>query len=132
MRSIGEVLGCPDVEANEGRREMRQIEGRIEFENVTYTYPGTGVPAVDDFSLLIEPGECVAFVVKPSGGKSTLMQLAIGLLRPQTGRILLDGVPMAEIDMRTWRLHIAVNDDFDFFGSCAVHVEFGSINRLGS
>jgi len=108
MRSIGDVLECPDVEANEGRIEVRQIQGRIEFENVTFTYSGKGAPAVDDFSLLIEPGECVAFVGESGGGKSTLMQLAIGFLRPQAGRILLDGVPMEEIDMRTWRRHIAV------------------------
>ena len=108
IRSIGEVLECPDVEANEGRRPIRQVQGRIEFDDVTFTYPGKGVPAVDRFSLAIEPGECVAFVGESGGGKSTLVQLAIGFLRPQSGRILLDRMPMEEIDMRTWRRHIAV------------------------
>jgi len=108
IRSIGEVLECPDVEANEGRRQVREVQGRIEFDDVTFAYPGKGSPAVDRFSLVIEPGECVAFVGESGGGKSTLMQLAIGFLRPQSGRILLDGTPMEEIDMRTWRRHIAV------------------------
>ncbi len=108
IRSIGEVLECPDVEANEGRRQVREVQGRIEFDDVTFAYPGKGAPAVDRFSLAIEPGECVAFVGESGGGKSTLMQLAIGFLRPQSGRILLDGTPMEEIDMRTWRRHIAV------------------------
>ena len=108
MRSIGEVLECPDIEANEGRRAVTQVRGRIEFENVTFAHPGKGAPAVDRFSLVVEPGECVAFVGESGGGKSTLMQLAIGFLRPQSGRVLLDGTPMEEIDMRTWRRHIAV------------------------
>jgi ATP-binding cassette subfamily B protein len=108
IRSIGEVLECPDVEANEGRRQVREVQGRIEFDDVTFAYPGKGSPAVDRFSLVIEPGECVAFVGESGGGKSTLMQLAIGFLRPQSGRILLDGAPMEEVDMRTWRRHIAV------------------------
>lgn len=108
IRSIGEVLECPDLEANEGRHEVKQVRGRIDFEDVTFAYPGKGVPAVDHFSLAIAPGECVAFVGESGGGKSTLVQLAIGFLRPQSGRILLDGTPMEEIDMRTWRRHIAV------------------------
>jgi len=108
IRSIGEVLECPDIEANEGRQQVRHVEGRMEFEDVTFTYPGKGVPAVDRFSLAIEPGECVAFVGESGGGKSTLIQLAIGFLRPQSGRILLDNLPMEELDMRTWRRHIAV------------------------
>lgn len=108
IRSIGEVLECPDVEANEGRRAVREVQGRIVFEEVTFAYPGKGLPAVDRFSLAIEPGECVALVGESGGGKSTLVQLAIGFLRPQSGRILLDGTPMEELDMRTWRRHIAV------------------------
>ena len=108
IRSIGEVLECPDLEANEGRHKVKQVRGRIDFEDVTFAYPGKGLPAVDHFSLAITPGECVAFVGESGGGKSTLVQLAIGFLRPQSGRILLDGTPMEEIDMRTWRRHIAV------------------------
>lgn len=108
IRSIGEVLECPDLEANEGRHKVKQVRGRIDFEDVTFAYPGKGLPAVDHFSLAITPGECVAFVGESGGGKSTLVQLAIGFLRPQSGRILLDGIPMEEIDMRTWRRHIAV------------------------
>ena len=108
IRSIGEVLECPDLEANEGRHKVKQVRGRIDFEDVTFAYPGKGLPAVDHFSLAIAPGECVAFVGESGGGKSTLVQLAIGFLRPQSGRILLDGTPMEEIDMRTWRRHIAV------------------------
>ncbi len=108
LHSIGEVLECPDLEANEGKLAVTEVSGRIEFEAVTLVYPGKGSPAVDHFSLAIDAGECVAFVGESGSGKSTLMQLAIGFLRPQSGRILLDGVDMADLDMRTWRRHIAV------------------------
>ena len=127
LRSIGEVLACPDLEANEGRRAVCSVEGRIEFDNVTFSYPGKGTPAIDRFSLVVEPGECVAFVGESGSGKSTLMQLAIGFLRPQSGRILLDGAPMEEIDMRTWRRHIAMvpQQTILFSGSLRDNITYG-------
>ena len=127
MRSLGEVLECPDLEANEGRREIRRVIGAIEFENVTFTYPGKASPAVDGFSLSIAPGECVAFVGESGSGKSTLMQLAIGFLRPQAGRILLDGLPMDGIDMRTWRRHIAMvpQQTILFSGTLRENITYG-------
>ena len=127
MRSLGEVLECPDLEANEGRREIRRVIGAIEFENVTFTYPGKASPAVDGFSLSIATGECVAFVGESGSGKSTLMQLAIGFLRPQAGRILLDGLPMDGIDMRTWRRHIAMvpQQTILFSGTLRENITYG-------
>lgn len=127
LRSIGEVIECPDVEANEGRKQVQKVDGRIEFQDVTFSYPGKGTPAVDRFSLVIEPGECVAFVGESGGGKSTLMQLAIGFLRPQSGHILLDGTPMEEIDMRTWRRHIAMvpQQTILFSGTLLENITYG-------
>ena len=94
---------------------------------MTFTYPGKASPAVDGFSLSIAPGECVAFVGESGSGKSTLMQLAIGFLRPQAGRILLDGLPMDGIDMRTWRRHIAMvpQQTILFSGTLRENITYG-------
>ena len=108
IRSIGEVLECPDIEENEGKAEIDEVDGRLTFEQVTFTYPAGDRPAVADFNLDIATGECVAFVGESGGGKSTLMNLAIGFHRPTSGRMLLDGVDMATLDLRTYRQFIAV------------------------
>jgi ATP-binding cassette, subfamily B, bacterial len=108
IRSIGEVLECPDIEENEDKAEVTAVDGHLQFEDVTFTYPTGDRPAIADFNLDITTGECVAFVGESGGGKSTLMNLAIGFHRPSSGRMMLDGVDMETLDLRTYRQFIAV------------------------
>ena len=108
IRSIGEVLECPDIEENEGKAEVQDVRGRLTYDHVTFTYPGADRPAISQFNLDIAPGECVAFVGESGGGKTTAMSLAIGFHRPTEGRMLLDGVDMETLDLRTYRQFIAV------------------------
>ncbi|MFW5858628.1 MAG: ABC transporter ATP-binding protein [Planctomycetota bacterium] len=108
VESLGEVLECPDLEHNRGKRRVETVRGAIRFEQVGFTYREGDPPAVERFSLDVAPGECIAFVGESGSGKSTLMNLAIGFWRPQHGRILLDGIDMAELDLRSWRRHVAV------------------------
>lgn len=63
----------------------------IQIENVTYSYSPDGRPALDNVNLTIPQGEFVSIVGPNGGGKSTLIKLILGLLRPQTGKILLFG-----------------------------------------
>jgi NitT/TauT family transport system ATP-binding protein len=71
------------------------IRGRVEFANVFLAYEGHDAFAVEDLSLVIEPGEFVA-IVGPSGcGKSTFMKLATGLKPPTRGRVVVDGTPVS-------------------------------------
>lgn len=108
IRSVGEVLECPDIEENEGKAPVKSVGGRLTFVDVTFNYPNSDKPAVRDFSIDIDPGECVAFVGESGGGKTTLMSLAIGFHRPTAGRILLDGVDMETLDLRDYRQFLAV------------------------
>jgi ATP-binding cassette subfamily B protein len=114
MRSVGEVLECPDLEWNQGKRCIEQVRGDICFENVHFTYQSAGegeadrVTAIKGLDLTILAGECVAFVGESGSGKSTAMNLTIGFYRPQQGRILLDGIDQRELDLRSWRRQIAV------------------------
>lgn len=111
MRSIGEVLQCPDVEENRGKQSVGDVRGEICFENVGFDSKTEGVeskPALRNISLSVAPGETIGIVGPSGSGKSTLASLIIGFHRPTSGRILLDGVDMNEIDLREYRRHIAV------------------------
>ena len=73
----------------------------IEIENVSFSYQRK--PVFEDLSLRIPAGQFTC-VLGPSGeGKTTLVDLVIGLLRPQQGRLMLDGVPLDEVDRGAWR-----------------------------
>lgn len=110
LRSIGEVLECPDIEENLGKRPVTFVRGEFVFENVSFTYDrGGGAPAaLSSVNLRVGEGECVGIVGPSGSGKSTLASLIIGFHRPTAGRILLDGVDMNELDLRTYRHSLAV------------------------
>jgi ATP-binding cassette subfamily B protein len=127
VRSIGEVLECPDLEKNQGKPAVDQVRGEIVYDNVSYQYPGTSETAVSGVNLAVMAGECVAVVGPSGGGKSTLLRLTIGFRRPSGGRILLDGQDMEEIDMRSWRRFISVvpQESVFFEGSIRENILFG-------
>ena len=108
LRSIGEVLECPDVEHNEGGAQLDEFHGQVDIKDVTFHYPGKDDPALLNVNVAIQPGETVAVVGASGGGKSTLMSLVIGFWRPQQGQIAFDGRPMDELDMRQVRKYFAV------------------------
>lgn len=64
----------------------------LEFERVWFTYPGEAKPALEDISLRVEPGSRLGILGPNGGGKTTLMRLALGLLRPQGGRVRVLGM----------------------------------------
>ncbi len=127
VRSLGEVMEHPDLEVNEGKKTVDEVRGEIEFRDITYTYPGAGRPALRDFHFHAQPGNCVAVVGESGSGKSTLMQLLIGFLRPQQGEIYLDGAPMSELDMRTYRRQLAMvpQQTILFSGSLRENITYG-------
>jgi len=90
---------------------------RIEAEHLTYIY-GPGLPwekrALDDVSLQFEEGEFVGLVGETGSGKSTLVQLLNGLLRPTSGRVLLDGVDLTDKKAPIWKARLQVGLVFQF------------------
>ncbi len=127
VRSIGEVLECPDLEHNQGKSQVTSVNGRIQYESLGYTYRGALSPALSGVNVDIPAGECVAIVGPSGGGKSTLMQLTIGFRRASEGRILLDGQDMESIDMRAWRRFISVvpQESVLFEGTIRENILFG-------
>lgn len=83
--------------------------GRIGFEDVTFGYRRSA-PLIEGFNLSIEPGQRVAIVGPSASGKSTLAGLLVGLYRPWSGRILLDGHPHAEIPNEVLTRSVALVD----------------------
>lgn len=130
VRSIGEVLESPDLEHNEGKAKVSEVRGEVEFARVGFSYPENEGSAIRDFSLKITPGETIAFVGPSGAGKSTLLNLAIGFLRPHSGKILLDGRDMNELDLRTYRRFVSVvpQETILFDGSIRENVLYGERN----
>ncbi|HEY1661687.1 MAG TPA: ABC transporter ATP-binding protein [Verrucomicrobiae bacterium] len=132
LRSIGEVLECPDIEENRGKQNLEKVRGEFRFENVEFTYNrnnGTP-PALQNFNLFVSAGEAVGIVGPSGSGKSTFISLVMGFHRPTTGRILLDGVDMNEIDLRTFRRHLAVvsQQTILFNGTLRENIIYGTKN----
>jgi ATP-binding cassette, subfamily B, bacterial len=126
IRSLGEILECPDIELNQGKQIVDIVKGGISFENVGFSYQPDN-PVLKSFSLEVKPGECIAFVGASGAGKSTIMNLIIGYRRPQYGRILLDGQDMAKLDLRTYRRYISVvpQNILLFSGSIRENILYG-------
>lgn len=127
VRSIAEVLQEPDIEQNEGKRTVEAVEGHLTLEHVSHRYADAEVEAVQEVSLDIAAGGTVAFVGSSGSGKSTLLNLVLGFARPTSGRILLDGVDMQRLDLRTARRFISVvpQESVMFEGTIRENVAYG-------
>lgn len=89
-----------------GTVPSRLAEG-ITLEDVSFTYPGAARPVLSGVSMHIPAGSVVALVGENGAGKSTLVKLLCGLYQPTSGRILVDGTDMADLDATQWRSRVA-------------------------
>lgn len=127
VRSIAEVLQEPDLELNEGKLEVRSVEGAITLEDASHRYAGAEVDALHRIDLEIPVGATVAFVGSSGSGKSTLVNLVLGFVRLSGGRILLDGADIQDLDMRTVRRFVSVvpQESVLFEGSIRDNIAYG-------
>jgi ATP-binding cassette subfamily B protein len=108
------------------------IKGHIQFDAVSFTYPGADNPALDEVSFEIRPGETVAVVGRNGAGKSTLFKLLCRLYDPTAGRILLDGVDIRDYDPDELRTQITAmfQDYVTYQGTAAENIGLGDLTRL--
>ena len=112
------------------RKDRIQLKDDLIMENVTFTYPGAEEPAIENISLEIPARTTVGFVGKTGSGKTTIVDLMLGLLRPQKGDIRVDGIPLQNENLPLWQRsigyvpqHIYLADD-----TIARNVAFGVPN----
>jgi ABC-type multidrug transport system fused ATPase/permease subunit len=91
----------------------------IELKDVTFTYPGTEAPAISNLSMSIHPGETVALIGKSGSGKTTVTNLLLRTLDPDSGQILFGGMPEEELSLEWIREQIGLvpQDPFLFYGT---------------
>ncbi|WP_417381629.1 ABC transporter ATP-binding protein [Gimesia sp.] len=104
-----------------------EIEGQITFENVSFQYPNSTQYALEEISLDIAPGETIALVGPSGAGKTTFCNLVARFYDPTSGRVLLDGRNLIDLDVESYRNHIGVveQDVFLFDGSIAENIGYG-------
>jgi ATP-binding cassette subfamily B protein len=133
MARIGELLAeIPAIQPPANPRALpAPLRGELRLSHVTFHYPGRpDMPALDDVSLHVHPGETVA-VVGPSGaGKSTLFSLLLRFHDPQTGGVLLDGEDLRTLDPAELRQRIALVPQHPtlFAASAADNIRYGRLD----
>ena len=132
IRDFFEFIDSPRLELDKGTRLPGPISRGIEFDNVSFTYPGSDRPALTDVSIALRPGERIALVGENGAGKTTLAKILMGLYEPTSGRIVVDGVDLKEIALADWYRRIgAVFQDFTRYQvSLRENIGFGWLPKL--
>jgi ABC-type multidrug transport system fused ATPase/permease subunit len=115
----GSRVGASAVQLTNGRHsESLPLRQGLQLESVTFTYPGAPKPTLRDINLTVEANSTVGIVGPTGSGKTTLVDVILGLLRPQSGKIRVDGVPITDANLRAWQnslgyvpQHIYLADD---------------------
>ena len=109
--------------------EREEFKGKIEFRNVVFSYPDAEVPALDNVSFVINPGESVGIIGRIGSGKSTIEKLILKLYEPSEGAILIDDIDIAQIDPERLRKYIGyVSQDVVLFrGTLKDNILHGSL-----
>jgi ATP-binding cassette subfamily B protein len=102
-----ELLRLPVDEAGSGPAAPLELRTAIKLEKLSFTYPTRQRPALDEISLTIPRASMLALVGSTGSGKSTLVDVMMGLLQPGAGRILIDEVPLTATSRRQWHRSVA-------------------------
>lgn len=118
------IVDQPDARTLANKKSLR-----IEFDHVSFCYPGQTHRVIDDLCLTIETGEHLALVGENGAGKSTLIKLLMRFYTPTSGRILIDGVDLKNIEIESWYKQIAtLFQDFNQYPlSIAENIEIGRV-----
>ncbi len=116
------------AEEDKGSHELKKAHGLVEFDQVSFAYPGGETPALDGVSFTIHPGECVALVGASGSGKTTAANLLPRFYQVNAGEIRIDGYPLPDIRLASLRDNIAlVSQDVVLFNDTIyANIAYGS------
>jgi ATP-binding cassette subfamily B protein len=119
---LNEVLDTrPEIADRPGARTLERSRGRIELRSVGFKYPKSNEWILRNLNLVIEPGETVGIVGRTGSGKTTLAYLLPRLYDVAEGSVLLDGIDVRELQLRSLRSHIGVAFEDPILFSASVH-----------
>lgn len=126
MQRLDEFLK-EQPEFSNGAHKPSSFEGRIEFKNVSFTYPNSGITALKDVSFTIEPSSTLGVLGKTGAGKSTIAALMVRQYDPTEGAILVDGVDIRKWDLPTLKSYLGwvPQEAFLFSDTIANNIAFG-------
>ena len=106
---------------------VTEIRGKVEFRNVSFIYPDTGIKALKDISFVINPGESLAIIGTTGSGKSTVSNLVSRLYDAREGEILIDDIPVSHYNLSSLRCQIGYvpQDVFLFSDTIYNNIAFG-------
>ena len=128
LKSINRIMSLERERSPERAYVTRKInEGRISFENVSFSYPNAPGKALDKVTFKIEAGEKIGIIGRVGSGKTTVGRLLLGFYEAQEGRILVDGVDSRQYDPSDLRTGIgfALQDTDLFFGKLRDNIALG-------
>lgn len=114
-----------------GDDDSKKIEGEIEFNNVSFTYPDSGIEALKNISFKAKSGETIAIVGHTGSGKSTIANLLTRMYDPIDGEVKIDDVDIKKLDLTHLRNQMGYvpQDVFLFSDSISKNIAFGSVNE---
>ncbi|GGI87395.1 ABC transporter [Shewanella hanedai] len=129
LRQLNEIMTQEDEFENKGHLVSRQrLEGKINADNISFSYPGSEKPILHTMSINIEPGERIAIIGRNGSGKSTLAKMLVGLYQPTKGSLRYDGLDSAQIHPTDLRRNFGYlpQDITLFHGTIRDNILFGT------
>ncbi len=119
VQMLASVMNYPPERDPQFKGSKPNVIGKLEFERVSFRYPGAAVNALDRVDFVVEPGQVIGVVGKSGSGKTTLTRLMQGIQIPSEGIIKLDGVDLRQIDLQHLRHNVGVvlQESFLFRGT---------------
>jgi ATP-binding cassette subfamily C protein len=125
LKDIQEASLVPEQECNRNTKICAPLSHAIELKGVSYAYL-QDKPVLHRVDISIPVGKTIAVVGESGSGKSTVLDVMVGLLRPKSGNVMVDGIPLTELDLNSWRRQIGYvgQDPILFFDSIANNIRW--------
>ncbi|MCX7637576.1 MAG: ABC transporter ATP-binding protein/permease, partial [Cyclobacteriaceae bacterium] len=131
QKRINEFLRT-EPEIRSEKQLVRELQGKIAFDNVNFIYPDTGIQALKNLSFTVEPGQSLAIIGTTGSGKSTVANLITRMYDVTSGEIKIDDIPIQDYDLTCLRSQIGYvpQDVFLFSDTIYNNIAFGGTHQL--